>query len=102
MKFRKLKIAWSVFWGLGCVLLVVVWVRSYTWIDEVWIARRYRLVFGWGKCFYKPIMQFDNQYELHYSEHFYGPLYFQSIWNGDGPLVPKMDGFALPIWSMLT
>jgi hypothetical protein len=29
MKFRKLRIAWSVFCGLACVLLVVLWVRSY-------------------------------------------------------------------------
>src|SRR4051812_1804635 len=28
MKFRKLRIAWSVVWALACVLLVVLWVRS--------------------------------------------------------------------------
>jgi hypothetical protein len=30
MRFRKLRIAWSVFWGVACVLLVVLWVRSYS------------------------------------------------------------------------
>jgi len=29
MRFRKLRIAWSVFWGLACVLLLALWVRSY-------------------------------------------------------------------------
>jgi hypothetical protein len=29
MKYRKLRIAWPVFWGLACVLLIVLWVRSY-------------------------------------------------------------------------
>jgi hypothetical protein len=29
MKFRKLRIAWSVGWGLLAVLLIVFWVRSY-------------------------------------------------------------------------
>src|SRR5215212_550767 len=29
MRFRKLRIAWSVFWGLSTVLLIVLWVRSY-------------------------------------------------------------------------
>jgi hypothetical protein len=29
MRFRKLRIAWSVFWGLAAVLLIVLWVRSY-------------------------------------------------------------------------
>jgi hypothetical protein len=33
MRFRKLRVAWSVFWGLACVLLVVLWVRSY-WYDD--------------------------------------------------------------------
>jgi hypothetical protein len=33
MKFRKLRIAWSVFWGAACVLLICFWVRSYTWSD---------------------------------------------------------------------
>ncbi len=29
MKHRKLRIAWSVAWGLVAVLLIVLWVRSY-------------------------------------------------------------------------
>ena len=30
---RGLRIAWSVWWGILCVLLVVLWVRSYWWYD---------------------------------------------------------------------
>ena len=33
MKFRKLRIAWSVGCGIACVLLAVLWVRSY-WIAD--------------------------------------------------------------------
>src|SRR3954468_5746589 len=29
MRFRKLRLAWSVLWGVGCVLLILLWVRSY-------------------------------------------------------------------------
>jgi hypothetical protein len=29
MRYRKLRIAWSVICGVACVLLVVLWVRSY-------------------------------------------------------------------------
>ena len=29
MRFRKLRIAWSVAWGVLAVLLCVLWVRSY-------------------------------------------------------------------------
>jgi hypothetical protein len=35
MRYRKLRIAWSVVWGLACVLLIVLWVRSYWWCDIV-------------------------------------------------------------------
>src|SRR4051812_22362745 len=35
MRFRKLRVAWSVFWGVACVLLIVLWVRSYWWIDTL-------------------------------------------------------------------
>jgi hypothetical protein len=35
MKFRKLRIAWSVAWGVVAVLLGVLWVRSYWWKDNV-------------------------------------------------------------------
>src|SRR5262245_8875502 len=34
MRFRKLRIAWSVVWGVAAVLLLVLWVRSYWRLDE--------------------------------------------------------------------
>jgi hypothetical protein len=34
-KFHKLRIAWSVAWGIACVLLVVLWVRSLHRIDRL-------------------------------------------------------------------
>ena len=40
MRFRKLRIAWSVFGGIAAVLLVVLWVRSYWKWDAVCIASR--------------------------------------------------------------
>ena len=33
MRFRKLRIAWSVTWGLVALLLVVLWVRSRTRLE---------------------------------------------------------------------
>ena len=35
MKFRKLRIAWSVVWGLAAVFLVVLWVRGLCVIDVI-------------------------------------------------------------------
>src|SRR5262245_4489637 len=38
---RGLRIAWSVWWGILCVLLIVLWVRSYSWSDEVYTQSFY-------------------------------------------------------------
>jgi hypothetical protein len=35
MNYRKLRIAWSVGWGVLTVLLIALWVRSYRWQDQV-------------------------------------------------------------------
>jgi hypothetical protein len=35
MKYRKLRIAWSVAWGIVAALLIVLWVRSYWWSDSI-------------------------------------------------------------------
>jgi uncharacterized SAM-binding protein YcdF (DUF218 family) len=35
MRYRKLRIAWSVVCGIACVLLVVLWVRSQSLYDAV-------------------------------------------------------------------
>src|SRR5262245_12959310 len=40
MRFRKLRIAWSAFWGLACVLLIVLWVRSYWYVDGAFFKVR--------------------------------------------------------------
>jgi hypothetical protein len=34
MRFRKLRIAWSLVWGLIAVLLIVLWMRSFWWADN--------------------------------------------------------------------
>src|SRR4051794_31206678 len=35
MRYRKVRIAWSVVWGVVAVLLIVLWVRSYWWVDSL-------------------------------------------------------------------
>jgi hypothetical protein len=34
MRFRKQRIAWSVFWGMVCVLMFLLWMRSYKYFDD--------------------------------------------------------------------
>jgi hypothetical protein len=52
MRYRKLRIAWSVTWGLVALLLIVLWVRSYRWEDAlVWVQGSARNVFAVGSMF---------------------------------------------------
>jgi hypothetical protein len=61
MRFRKLRIAWSVACGIACVLLVVLWVRSYWWVDSIetrktptfWVVASSRGALGVG---YNPLV----------------------------------------------
>jgi hypothetical protein len=51
MRFRKLRIAWSVGCGLLTMLLVVLWVRSYTWMDRTEVIARHVLTSMRGRLF---------------------------------------------------
>ena len=42
MRFRKLRIAWSVICSIACVLLIALWVRSY-WRYMQWKAKKRRV-----------------------------------------------------------
>ncbi len=48
MRFRKLRIAWSVVWGLAAVLLIVLWVRSYFRTDVLLITHSEGWASSWG------------------------------------------------------
>jgi len=38
MRYRKLRIAWSVMFGIACVLLIALWVRSYWLYDWLYLV----------------------------------------------------------------
>jgi hypothetical protein len=40
MSYHKLRIAWSVGWGIVCLLLIALWVRSYWWTDTIYYVQR--------------------------------------------------------------
>jgi hypothetical protein len=48
MRFRKLRILWTVFCGIACVLLVVLWARSYWRIDGLSFPLTSRLSLNLG------------------------------------------------------
>jgi hypothetical protein len=51
MRFRKLRIAWSLFWGVPCVLLIVLWVRSYSQVDAAYVARWHSAISSMGTLY---------------------------------------------------
>jgi hypothetical protein len=61
MRFRKLRIAFSAACLIACVLLIVLWVRSYWWVDSIetrkspsiWVVASGRGVLGVG---YDPLV----------------------------------------------
>src|SRR6478609_241719 len=63
MRFRKLRIAWSVGCGIACVLLIVLWVRSYWWFDNV----------NFSTTETKVVQSFDGVMSFHYRRTFTEP-----------------------------
>ena len=53
LRFRKVRIAWSVGCGVACVLMLGLWARSYFWNDNLLIGTGQRgsnvvIVSNWG------------------------------------------------------
>jgi hypothetical protein len=48
MRFHKLRIAFSVFCGIACVLLICLWARSYWWSDMA--SRRIAAIWSTHGC----------------------------------------------------
>ena len=46
MNYRKLRIAWSVVFGVVAVLLIVLWVRSYWWVEMIGAPLTSKYYFG--------------------------------------------------------
>ena len=52
LRFRKLRITWSVMWGFACVLIIASWVRSYYVNDVVWNVNKNSVVTTIGSTFW--------------------------------------------------
>ncbi len=49
MRFFKLRIAWSVGWAILCVLLCMLWSRSYWWVDRYFhsLSAKFLIIQSW-------------------------------------------------------
>jgi hypothetical protein len=99
MRFRKLRIAWSVASGVVAVLLIVLWVRSLRKFDvlNVWppnsiVSMRGRLLVGEKFTVDEARVSVDSILESQLAGH---PI---EIWTvSDGVLIRSGTGTAVPI-----
>src|SRR5689334_3860541 len=107
MRFRNLRIAWSVCCGLLAVLLVVLWVRSLSWCERYCLPRIGTMVLGANSLHGDIVLTYtgdrysgDQGYyascpilEGMFQRYFPGPYYWLR-------LRPWEDGFwvIVPMW----
>ena len=75
MRYRYLRITWTVFCGIACVLLLVLWVRSYFRNDSSYVSSRYLLleieshsgeiICWWHELDYQPNFYFPDEPSTH-------------------------------------
>src|SRR5438105_1666000 len=101
MRFRKLRIAWSVFWGLAAVLLIALWVRSYWILNSLDVSGGHRFTSSGGCLF------IDEQFNVSGtspkgSQH---KLLSHSVLHvvvSGGMVKPHGRGTKLPLWPLVT
>jgi hypothetical protein len=99
--FRKLRSAWSVGCGILCVLLIVFWVRSYSWLDSASLFGKYSLASFRGDIFVnRPVvLTYSGPAPPRFSPPRYG---ITSIPADQRGLIIFEGGWAIPYWlSML-
>jgi hypothetical protein len=72
MRFRKLRIAWSVACSIACLLLIAFWVRSYHRVDSV-------NGYLWGS--------------LHYDVSSISGCFIAEVWGNAPLLLPQYDTY---------
>jgi hypothetical protein len=97
--FRGLRITWSVGFGILCLLLIALWVRSYWWIDCTSLLRKYSLTSFRGDIFIeKPVVinySGPNPSQVSFSPGRYGISSLPSDLPG---LIIGKGGWTFPYW----
>jgi hypothetical protein len=52
MRYRKLRIVWSVGCGIACLLLIVLWTRSYRYREGYEFPGRHQVLSQLGVCYF--------------------------------------------------
>src|SRR6187200_3145139 len=92
MKYRKLRIAWSVGWGVVAVLLAVVWIQSFNKPVSLALSN-HRATVVRGAAYLNE--SFDVSPNL--SRPFPNSLTMTT----GASIKPSGKGFSLPLWSLV-
>jgi hypothetical protein len=96
MHFRKLRIAWSLVCGITCVLLIVLWIRSYWRAD--YVMRQARIESFNGRIIYDAVFWVPPNTQIRWS---FGlrPRNAPTQWFKNNGFVWRYpDVVAIPYW----
>jgi hypothetical protein len=103
MRFGKLRIAWSVGWGILCLLFVALWVRSYRWVDILGNWPPTDIVSYQGRLYYDGR---NFRVDLDTAIRDGLKIYRRPFWlyccriKGDGSVTKVGDAAGVPIWTL--
>ncbi len=101
LRFRKVRIAWSVAWGIVAVLVVAFWARSFWW-TEILTPRitNDRSALSHGQLYFNA----DCMWRSFRTRSFYVPgcgdeWMIEEVWAPDANTIEVMQfGFRSPVW----
>src|SRR5690242_16792314 len=96
MRYRKLRIAWSVAWAILAVLLIALWVRSYSWTD---IIPYKRLTSCRGKVYANQLLTCPDG--VMGDEFSYPSGYYKMRLNGVRVVPTGPRGISVPYWLLV-
>lgn len=112
MRFRKLRIAFSALCGMACLLLIVLWLRSYRVADDVQMSASHLLTIRWqtfrGQLIWWEIGALETAPRTWNHHAFWNTAERQPDWEQMDVLVPSwhwvtmgtgaIAAFVIPCW----
>jgi hypothetical protein len=98
MKYRKLRIAWSVAWGIVCRLLIGLWVRSYHHCDSYLLIGEHQITSLHGKLIVDGVLRFSEKVMMRTR----GVVGFVQHYRFSPPGITYLSGgLVIPVWLLL-
>ena len=109
MRFRMLRITWTVFCGIACVLLIALWVRSYWWIDGIVFYQKCPIEVACSTCGSIRLGRIDDE-STSCPKMGWDTYTYQIDWDTESEDIPSfvwlVDGpqrvLAIPLWFFAT